>query len=387
MVTPILIDGFEHQVLAAGVAFGGNGGVGIWESTGGTAPTYTAGRNGMCLDCAGNVAASQISKRWSSDPSVIVVSIYVRQVSSSQQFTFIFCTTTLFSGAARFYANADGSITGQVGGTTQVSTGVNLFDALWHRLDFRSDLSADPWTLDWQVDGSPQTSISAANTAQQHRYMKLGNEDGNKTFEVQYDDLVVSATAGDYPLGPHDVLYGVPNGDGTHNAGTNTIEDQAGTDIVSPNAFPLLDEWPPNNTDYIKQSTIGAGNYAEVTFADQPGGKTIWGVMGYAALLSSGLNANSATTRVVDSAGTTLTDIYSGDMSETVINYRTAMITAPGSGWDGAGYQGVKARVGFATDVIDVPEWTALMLQYAVTDAAVGGTVVNPMGMAGFFGG
>jgi hypothetical protein len=107
-----------------------------------------------------------------------------------------------------------------------------------------------------------------------------------------------------------------------------------------------------------------------VTFADSAANKTIWGVEGQAALFSSGTLANDGTTRIVDSAGTTLTDIYAGDMSETSLHYRRAIITAPGGGWTAANFNGLKARVGLSSDVIDVPRWAALMLQYAAVDAA-----------------
>ena len=383
MPTPIVIDGFEHQYSTINDLAGTT--EGLWSFVEGSAPTFPAGRNGVCMQLAPAAAALRLQKRIN-DPTICVVSFYFKTSTAPSGIVNLFLLETIgFSAAPKIQLNPNGTIRAQVAATT-VDTSSAYNDGNWHRIDIRANVGGNPWLVDWQVDGSNQTGFSSADTATGIRTIQFGT-DAAHTFTCQYDDFVASATSADYPLGAHDVLYGVPTGDGTHNAGVNTIEDQAGTDIVSPNAFPLLDELPPTTTDYIQQSTIGTGNYAEVTFDDQPGSKTIWGVEGVGFLFASGLNANNGTTRIVDGSNNTLTDIYSGDQSETALHNRRAIITAPGGGWD-SGYPGVKARVGFSSDVTDVPRWAGLLLQYAVVPGPPpgGAATLDPFGMSGFFG-
>jgi hypothetical protein len=371
MPTPIVIDGFEHQVKDLN-SFSGTYN-GLWDSDlqNPSLITFPSGRNGVCMQIAPAGASTRILK-YLNDPTVVVASFYIRTSTTPASASILWnLQTPGYATCPVLLLTGSGTLRMSFGGN--IDTAGTYNDGNWHRVDLKANVSANPWTLDWQVDGAAQTAGSISSAANSIRYIQFGTGGGGETWTCQYDDFVVSATSGDYPLGAHDVLYGVPTGDGTHVAGTNTIEDNAGTDIVSPNAFPLLDDMASSpSTDYIMQSTIGTGNYAEVTFADVPANKTIWGVEGYAALFSSGVNVNDGTTRIVDSAGTSLTNIYAGDMSETSLHYRRAIITAPGGGWTETNFNGLKARVGFSSDVTDVPRWAALMLQYAVIDAPAG---------------
>ena len=368
MPTPILIEGFEHKVVTSANAFGGAAEYGIWSFSEGTGfMSFPAGRNGACLQIAATGTGSRVIKHLN-PTNVVVVSFYFKTTSAGV-FNLAQLWTTGFALVPVIQMLASGQVRAQMADTT-VDTVGSYNNGVWHRVDIRTNTSANPWVVDWQVDGVAQTSIQNTGVSPvMVDGVQLGGS--SATYTCQWDDVVVSATSGDYPLGAHDVLFSVPTGDGTHVAGTNTIEANDGTDIVSPNAFPLLDEWPANLTDYIKQMIAGSGNYAEVTFADAPTGKTIWGVEATAALFSSNTGANNGTTRIVSSAGTTVLDVYTGDMSETSLNYIRGMVTDPGGGgWTKADYDGLKARVGFSTNVsASVPFWSALLLQYAVVDS------------------
>jgi hypothetical protein len=171
-----------------------------------------------------------------------------------------------------------------------------------------------------------------------------------------------------FPIGPHSVGAIVPTSDGAHAAGTNTIEATTGTDIGVATAFDLMDEWPANTTDYVRQVTNGTLNFAEVNFADTAA-SSIWGVSAVAALFASGTAADTGTTRIVDSLNVTLVDVYAGDMSQTTLHYRTAIVPVPAGGWTPAVLNGLKARVGFSSDTNPNPRWSALMLQFAMPEA------------------
>ena len=109
---------------------------------------------------------------------------------------------------------------------------------------------------------------------------------------MTWDDCIASPLAADYTtIGAHHVTTMSPTSDGTHNAGTNIIEDNVGNDIngTSVTAWSLLDELPPTTTDYVRQNTAGATNYAVVDFDHDPNGagEVIAGVMAYMAGFAS----------------------------------------------------------------------------------------------------
>jgi hypothetical protein len=375
MPTLDFIDGFEHQVLSSN-RFGGGNGTGIWDgvNTGGGGLSYVAGRNGQALRIAEPGTSVIFCQTILPTTRTRVGSLYFRTSaipSSGARFLELWDPTSASTIAFFFISAVNGRLEAQAdGGTTQTTGATTFADGLWHLLDFFIDSSANPWVLKWKVDGVAYTDATVANAASDSGSLFFGTRQSTDTATVQFDDAVFSATAADYPIGPHDVLYGVPTGDNdkTH-GGTNVVEANGGADIDGVAAYALLDEVPATTADYIQQVATGVGNYAEVTFDDQPGGKTIWGVSGFLAAFASATTASAdGTTRVVDGSNNTLTDIYAGDMSETALHYRRAMIAAPGGGWD-SGYAGVKARVGFSGTVTSQPRWAALMLQYATAPA------------------
>lgn len=366
MPTPILIDGFEHQRQSEiDPAFGTDTeSLVYWHQGGGV--TWPAGRNGVCQQHAAAGSQSYIQKHFAGTV-VLVGSFYWRCTVAPSNLSIL-----ADFGGARFYLMNGGQISLQIAGagTVNSATGSSLNTGAWHLMDFKMDKTTTTYRIDWQIDGVSQTAITTAGTAGVLQgSMGLGESSAGVTATCAFDDLVLSGTGADYPLGAHDVLYTVPTGDGTHSSAANVIETNAGTDIVPgyTTAYQLMDEWPANTSDYVMQSAIASGSYAEVTFSDAPSGKDIWGVEAVAALFSSGANANNGTARIVDSSGNTLTNIFSGDISDTNLHFQRAIIADPaGNGWSTGDFDGLKARVGFSTDVTDVPRWSALMLQYAI---------------------
>jgi hypothetical protein len=214
------------------------------------------------------------------------------------------------------------------------------------------------------VDGTAQTTSSlSGQTAAVMTSVRFGSGAASHTATCWYDDVVISYTSADHPIGAHKVLSLVPNADGTDSGGTNFTLTGGTTN------WEVLDEWPADTTTYIAQTTASGTSYREVQFGDTTE-TTIWGVHGYLAYFAAGTAANNGTTRIVDSSGNTLTDIFSGDMSESSLFYKSAIIAAPGGSWTQAGLNGVKGRVGFSTDVSPNPRWSALLLQYAVPEAS-----------------
>jgi hypothetical protein len=211
------------------------------------------------------------------------------------------------------------------------------------------------------------------------------------TYEANFDDWIISKmTAPPEFVGPGRVIALAPIADGTHNAGVNTMEDNAGTDIGATAAWSIIDDVPMSEiTTYIQQSTIGAGNYAEVAFADAPTTEmgtinAISAILAYSA--SSATNTNLAETRIrrgdgtptdvlgLGAAGTgangaQTTAVGTGwDMSDTGPIYKAALVPLSANGTDYIGWtipllNALLLRVGFGTDVTPVPRWGNIILE------------------------
>ena len=370
MPTPIYVEGYEHQTLSAndfGTTVGGlfhaiiNSGV----------CSIVTGRQGagsFAAQVSPSAATAGLDVRLNGS-GVMVGSFYFKITSGAPATQFLLADTGHGGSGLGFHIKTDGTLLVQLSGAGAQSSPSSVADGAWHRVDYHFNTTANPWTLDVILDGSftytQLTSALAADTTTVWQ-VRVGDTFSARTYTVAFDDYVASHTAADYPLGDHVVYAGVSNADVTHNAGTNVIEANDGTDIGVAPAWSLMDEWPANTTDFVQQVAIGTGNYAEVEFPNAVSNVSIWGVEGFAALFSSGTTANSGTTRVVDSSGNTLVDIYSGDMSESALHYRRAIVAVPGGGaWDATKFNGLKTRVGFSSNVDTQPRWSSLMLQYA----------------------
>jgi hypothetical protein len=164
---------------------------------------------------------------------------------------------------------ADSKLYARVGATAGAS-GIGVIAGRWCRVDF--DFHTETGGADFcdvQVDGFAcgQATATGASGASTHFFMGLLPA---PTGDVVFDDIVLSTTATDYPLGPGSVKPFVPVGDGTHNiAGTGDFQKTlTAVDILNTttDAYTLVDnvplaatmtDWinmvlPPNATDYVE---------------------------------------------------------------------------------------------------------------------------------------
>jgi hypothetical protein len=91
---------------------------------------------------------------------------------------------------------AIGATSGYANGNVTVATGQ------WYRIDARFNVAANPWIIDWQIDGVDQGRYSpafASDTASTQGSFALGSST-SQTCDVAIDDIVVSSVSGDYPI-------------------------------------------------------------------------------------------------------------------------------------------------------------------------------------------
>jgi len=244
---------------------------------------------------------------------------------------------------------------------------------VWYLIDFRVDASANPNTIDMQVDGNAITQITSAQAASYSSNVQLNLL--STTQETFYDDMVYSFTSGDYPIGAHNIVGLLPTGEGTHNTASPTeFEDKDGNDIDGSHfAYAGMNTVPPSTANFIQQDTADgtASHYVEVTFADTAH-NNILGVNPYVAYFSSGTNANNGQERIYDSDGGYST-VHTGSHAGTSLTWAEEMKTAPAGGWTMAHVNALTGRFGYSTDIDSIPYCAFIILQVAYgTDTATG---------------
>jgi len=253
-----------------------------------------------------------------------------------------------------------------------VDSGVTVVANTWYRVDMKVDVSANPKLYDWQIDGVAQTQISKAEVATILSTLGFGT-DIAQTLTCYYEDAFISVTASDYPIGAGEIKSLSPDADGTHSPATPDCIRGGGVSPALINggntAFQYMDDVPfptgaSPTTDRINQdiTTGHTTHYVEVTFPDIAE-TVINGVQGELAYGGDSTTANNGATLAVRSDATEIT-IFAGDMSETSVFYKSAIVTAPGGGWTQAEVNALKMRLGKSSDITPNPFWQALMFEY-----------------------
>jgi hypothetical protein len=367
--TPTLVTGFEH---------------GATSTAGGGLFSFVSG-NGVSAD-AGVVRTGAYSLRVdnpnnSNRNAVIVLSgatavvrLYVRldALPAADVSELLSLVPAAGDHLHLGYDAAGQHLTLALGANPPVSSASTIAAGTWVRVDLRFSAGTNPRTAAWQVDGVDQSATSAAVAVSTVTGLRLGSTNGPDTFVANYDDIVVSASTGDYPIGPGGVIGLQPDGMGASNTPTSFRHEDGSA--IDASTYLRLDESPMTSTaDYVKQVTAGATSYVAPTFADTTA-TCIQGVSGVLAYHSASSSTNNGKTSVFD--GATERVIYSGDMSEAGLAYRSAIVPRAG-GWTQAAVNGLTARIGFSTDVSPNPYWDALLLEVATGTTGAGTVTVT----------
>jgi hypothetical protein len=373
MTTPIWLTGFEY-----GVATPVTNGSGIADWVDGT-PTIqdTIKRSGSyALKIDPTAATEAISKNISGTPTIVVGRFYFyfgTLPSATIDRIFSVDTTAYYIHCAFGYDQSVNKLYANIGSSGDTYWATTLAVDTWYRVDFRANCSGTTWTMDWQVNGVAQTQVSIfVGAADTFATTNVGVQDTG-TCVLYFDDIVMSATTGDYPIGAGQVDALLPTSDGTHNNSANVMEDASGNDIDGATyfAYQQVDEVPMSETTTrIQQSTAGTTKYVEIQFADQASAYTAYhGVIGILAYMSASTATNQGGCVVRDNTGTE-TPIWGNsaaraDYSESSMYYKSAIVTVPAGGWTQAEINALRARMGYSNDVSPVPYWCNLLLEVA----------------------
>lgn len=260
------------------------------------------------------------------------------------------------------YRASDQKLTLSYGGVSPVASSMTISAGTWYVVELKAELGSNPRTGQWRVDSIAQPSVSSAEAAASNFIAAFGTIVSTDVFTINVDDVFVSSTSSDYPLGDGKVLGLSPNAVDSHSNPGN-FRDHAGSTIGA-NTWTLLDDVPMDSTaDGVEQRTSSGTSYLGFGFADpfESCVRAVSGVMAYRAMTGGG-GANSGRTDLLD--GSTERTIYNGDMSGTALQYKSAVVTPTDEQWSQNAVNALIARLGHATDVNPVPRWESLLLEY-----------------------
>lgn len=204
-------------------------------------------------------------------------------------------------------------------------SGVVVTTGVWYRVDFKGVCNTTT-TCDVQVDGVAVAQYSVAGSAASITGFAIGLS--GASGDAYYDDIVMSGTSGNYPIGAGTVVGQYPSADGTHGGGWasgvfgkgtsgGTNASNTDTDIWQSLDNPLVTtaagSWVSNNT------ATATTNYVEFRNAPTSPAMLINGAMFVFTTHSASATANNINIDINDGAGHTATLISVLDLSESTI--------------------------------------------------------------------
>jgi hypothetical protein len=352
----VWLTGMEHGVVSTA-------GGGIFTAVTG-APTADAAtfRNGAySLRIADASAASTINARKDFTASDVVVARFAVRLAAlpgvTSNLAYVNSGTDLVfgynSGTQRFTLTA---------GTSTASSASTVSAGTWYVIDLRYDLRNNPNLGDWRINGVAQTQVSRVAAATTANGFGFGATANPSVYTANFDDVFVADQATAYPLGDGRVVPLAVNGVGTHNSATD-FRDNDGS-AIDANSWQRVDEVPMTSTaEYVLQQSNGGSSYLEFTFADTTE-TCIRDLSAVVAYRSATNTANNGKSSIF--SGTTESIIFSGDMSNTALQYKSTIVDTAAAPWSPTSVDALVARVGFSTDANPDPYWDAILLEAAV---------------------
>jgi hypothetical protein len=358
MVTPVFCCGFECGVNTAGAH---------WDSTvGNVIATFdgTIVRTGLKSGrCTTTNQTSAFIKSGLTSWTDLVGRFYVYFVSLPSADTPISCAWNLAGLVSPliWFKQSDSKIYAAVGLTATTASlgasGVSVTAGQLYRIDFHFVINAGGGgddTSDVMVDGKPCGRATAAGLSIASTLFTLGVLYA-VTADIIFEDVILSNTAADYPIGPGYVKSYIPNADGTHNvAGANDFERSlTGTDITNAttDAYTLIDERPLPSTavDFINGiAPPNPTDYVEWQFEDSAESVAPRAVEGIVVHHDAGgSGTNNWTVELRDSTGIiNFGNIWSGTTNVgSTITYKTKNYPdAAGGAWTTTSFNGIRGR-------------------------------------------
>lgn len=197
----------------------------------------------------------------------------------------------------------------------QAASGQVVTTGQWYRVDIK-EVQGATLTVDVSIDGSALAQYSLATAASSCSGVVIGPSGANVTADIYVDDIIVSGTSADFPIGAGTVAGLYPNADGSHNYSAATDFDKNGTTHTAL-ATPAANEttsWQSlrskadgglsttvDNANFVTDVTGGTGEYLRWAFEDLPAGvTTIHGVASVSTHHSATATSNTQAMKIID---------------------------------------------------------------------------------------
>ncbi len=381
-MTVVHFDGFEHGVLSAA-------GGGLYSSIvgGPTIETGIVATGNRSLKCDAASGAAWVSKPVGT-VGITVVQFRFR-IPSTMPGGYSFSMGRITSGVFNCFFHIGDTTARTVrmllsdGTTTDTAVNANYVLNQWHLICAKLDVTANPWTVVWQLDGVTQDPVSLANTGGTvATTVDLGPNAGAPSLLMYFDDWVAATgSAGDYPMNKRVLGYS-PQVRGTHlldASPSSTFSQDDGTGAVAmlsleSTSFSRLNDVPLGASfDYVSaQGVPGALNYLEYHFPDYTEAPEAVRVI-EAVRQEPTAGGSVYTSKITDDNGTSLTTMQSAlDVNSATEVYKTAIAATKPSGgaWTNGAWDALKYRWGFTADA------TPQIRLYAVMIEALYGSLV-----------
>jgi hypothetical protein len=370
--TVLRMSGLEHGAISTA-------GSGLFNSVSTLGGTVTADsavvRSGnYALKIADTTSTDTANARWNVSSAEISVRFGLRMESLPGADVNALVTINASAGTNFQFGYQAATQKLEAGfGSSKQTAATTISAGQWYLIDLKVDTTANPNTADWRIDGVAQAQASVAQAATTLTNVTWGGGNNNNVFTAYFDDLLVTSSAADYPIGDGRIQSLLPDGvTAVNDPAGSTVKDDANANVAvaNPGAATRLDETPMTSTsDFIKHIGANSASYAQLSFADTaPTGACVNAVSAIVAQHGSNATGGIGATYVYDGA-TQRTVSASAAISGTSVAYKSAIITPASGTWDATKLNGLVARVGYSSNATstDYPAWDALRLEYETT--------------------
>jgi len=341
MATPVFACGFECQSVAH---WGANAYVTVQN-------TY-ARNSGYALRLTTSGQTGYLERIFDATSQVVVFRAYVYLLTAASEAAPLFHVyATSGYDAYVMYDLAQQKFSVGNGTTHTLSTEL-AYTGQWYRFDVKVDGRNNPVLIDWAIDGTDQTQHSVVNAATTYGRLRICHAGGATSHDTVFDDVVVSQTLDDYPLGAGEIVgYRVTTTSGTHNQTTGDLQNEASSNVSDADSSGgKVNEAAPDTTSYVKQVVARSTTYWEGIYDTSGATQAPRSVEQVVATRAVSAGANDQKAQLYD--GSSAADAYAltSTPNTSLTVHRKMWAAAPSTGaWTLGKLQAARIRWGFGT--------------------------------------
>ena len=363
MTTPIFITGAEAGIVTAGAA----GLTPVWDqvSAAGRSIDTVVYHSGLRSYKFNPSSAEAWVQKTNISTTRLVATFALYFPSLPTGYVYLWQFTDSQGSIAIYWDYTTSKLATQIGTGTARSSSMTLNAATWYVIDIDANTSGATATASWRVNGVAQTQATNVQASASMTALTLGLHSITNSFSANFDDIVLSYTAGDYPIGSaSDDGYSVkvlgfsPNVDGVHDFTADDFKYNAagGSILVTAiDVYTYVDERPiDNGGDFINNAVSRASNtkYVQVGFEDTTETGNALGLEVVSSQHAASASANNAAMNLNDN--NTISAVYAlTDISQTSLIFHSKQFaTAPStsSAWTQERINALLLRWGYSTD-------------------------------------